>query len=95
MAHSHVANMSHAMCAHQQHCLCSTVLTCIPPPTAVVMTGVDAVLEALQREHKTYEHVTYQPVAMAANEDSRQAYVALAWHFRNIGPVDGMPPTGK
>lgn len=59
------------------------------------LEGVDAVLEALKREHATNEHVTYQPVAIAANEEGRKAYVALSWHFKNIGPVNGQPETGN
>lgn len=42
-------------------------------------------MKALEREHSKYEHVTYHPVAVAANEDTNTAFVGVAWEYKNIG----------
>lgn len=51
--------------------------------------GLPAILEALAREHRVYEHTIYQPVAVAANEDDGVVFVGVAWEFKNTGPVFG------
>lgn len=42
-------------------------------------------MNALEREHKKYEHVSYRPVAVAADEDTNTAFVGVAWEYKNIG----------
>jgi hypothetical protein len=44
--------------------------------------GRDAILAALEREHSKYEHKTYYPVAVAANDEARLAFVAVAWEYK-------------
>jgi hypothetical protein len=59
-------------------------------------TGLPAVLEALEREHGLYEHSTYYPVAVAANEDDQTAFVGVAWEYKNIGAYPGAnQPTNR
>lgn len=47
-----------------------------------VSSGRDAILAALEREHSKYEHTTYYPVAVAANDEARLAFVAVAWEYK-------------
>lgn len=48
-------------------------------------------MEALEREHDKYEHTTYYPVAVAANEDTNTAFVAVAWEYKNTGKTPVAP----
>jgi hypothetical protein len=47
------------------------------------LDGVSSVVEACEASHATNEHLKYQPVAIAANEQTKQAYVALVYEFKN------------
>jgi hypothetical protein len=51
------------------------------PPSLPSQTGADAIVEALRREHARHRHVSYQPVAAAANAEDRAAFVAVAWEY--------------
>jgi hypothetical protein len=64
---------------------CMVCVACAetPPNTPPLSTGREAILDALEREHKTHEHTTYAPVAVAADEDKRLAFVAVAWELKN------------
>lgn len=53
------------------------------------LKGFSHIMEALEREHNKYEHVTYYPVAVAANEDTNTAFVGVAWEYKNIGTLTG------
>eukprot|EP00775_Hariotina_reticulata_P007414 gene7414-7623_t len=60
------------------------------------LQGLPAVLKALEREHGLYEHTTYYPVAVAANEDDNTAFVGVAWEYKNIGAYPGAnEPTNR
>jgi hypothetical protein len=60
------------------------------------LKGIDHIMEALEREHGKYEHTTYYPVAVAANEDTNTAFVGVAWEYKNTGSLSGASqPTGN
>eukprot|EP00879_Flechtneria_rotunda_P002560 GHRR01002759.1.p1 GENE.GHRR01002759.1~~GHRR01002759.1.p1 ORF type:complete len:340 (+),score=136.86 GHRR01002759.1:341-1360(+) len=60
------------------------------------LKGLPAILHALEREHSIYEHSTYYPVAVAANEDDNIAFVGVAWEYKNVGSLQGMEkPTNR
>lgn len=63
-------------CAHL-HCTASPLLL-----ATRVSSGRDAILAALEREHSKYEHITYYPVAVAANDEACLAFVAVAWEYK-------------
>lgn len=46
--------------------------------------GLDNILQALDREHSQYEHVTYYPVAVAANDEAGLAFVGVAWEYKSL-----------
>jgi hypothetical protein len=46
--------------------------------------GLDNILHALECEHGQYEHVTYYPVAVAANDDVGLAFVGVAWEYKSL-----------
>jgi hypothetical protein len=58
--------------------------------------GKQAILHALEHEHSTYEHATYYPVAVAADDRHNTAFVGVAWEYKNVGPLrSGAQPSGK
>lgn len=46
--------------------------------------GLSNILHALEREHSKYEHVTYYPVAVAANDATGEAFVGVAWEYKAL-----------
>jgi len=53
-------------------------------------------MQALEREHAKYEHKTYYPVAVAADDTHNTAFVGVAWEYKNVGPLkEGAQPSGK
>jgi hypothetical protein len=60
------------------------------------LTGKQAILHALEREHSKYEHSTYYPIAVAADDQHNTAFVGVAWEYKNVGPLrSGAQPSGK
>lgn len=41
-------------------------------------------MHALEREHSQYEHKTYYPIAVAANDDKGEAFVGVAWEYKSL-----------
>lgn len=58
---------------------CADSVACLSCPA-----GLDNILHALEREHSQYEHVTYYPVAVAANDDAGLAFVGVAWEYKSL-----------
>jgi hypothetical protein len=56
----------------------------LTPCAASLPAGLDNILAALEREHSKYEHITYYPVAVAANDDASLAFVAVAWEYKAL-----------
>lgn len=61
-----------------------------------LIEGKQAIMHALEREHGIYEHATYYPVAVAADDQHNTAFVGVAWEYKNVGPLkEGAQPSGK
>ncbi|WIA21418.1 hypothetical protein OEZ85_000632 [Tetradesmus obliquus] len=60
------------------------------------LKGKAAIMQALEREHAKYEHKTYYPVAVAADDTHNIAFVGVAWEYKNVGPLkEGAQPSGN
>ena len=57
--------------------------------------GLDALLGSLEARHQAYQHVTYAPIVMAANEDTSTSFALLEFELVNIGPVAGREPSNE
>lgn len=58
--------------------------TSSPMSPSSLPAGLDNILHALEREHSKYEHITYYPVAVAANDAAGLAFVGVAWEYKAL-----------